>query len=394
MPGPLEGVRVLDLSQIVSGPFAAMMLGDLGAEVVKVEPIGVGDPIRLSDFRRGGLQALYVNNNRGKRLITLNVTTDEGRAIVLDLAAGSDVVIQNMRPGVVDRLGVGYEACRARNPKIVYCSISGYGTTGPWAHRPVLDPVIQGVTGIVARQQSADIPIPDLVRMVIADKWTAQTAAQAITAALFRRERSGEGQHIDLAMLDTALYLSWPDLMMDRTFVGDGVEGVLRITDVYQLTDCADGKLIYFTSSLAQRMGMYRALGRPDLCDDPRYNTPRLEPEHFVSLGTVLRDEFAKVKRDEILARLVEHEVPCGPILDPDEMLENEQIVANGMLTEWEHPTAGTIRQPRWPAHFSGTPVEFRAECPLPGQDTEAILLELGRTPDEIAALRACECIA
>jgi crotonobetainyl-CoA:carnitine CoA-transferase CaiB-like acyl-CoA transferase len=258
----------------------------------------------------------------------------------------------------------------------------------------VLDPVIQGVTGIVARQQSEDIPIPDLVRMVIADKWTAQTAAQAITAALFRRERSGEGQHIDLAMLDTAVYLSWPDLMMDRTLIGDGVEGRLRITDVYQLTHCADGQLIYFSSSLAHRFGMFRALGRQDLCDDPRFNTPRLEPEHFLSLGTILRDEFAKVKRDEILALLVEHEVPCGPILEPDEMLENEQIVHNGMLVEWEHPTAGTIRQPRPPAHFSETPLEFRAECPLPGQDTDAVLLELGRTPDEIAALRAANVVA
>jgi crotonobetainyl-CoA:carnitine CoA-transferase CaiB-like acyl-CoA transferase len=394
MSGPLEGVRVLDLSQIVSGPFAALILGDLGADVIKVEPIGVGDPIKLSDFRRGGLQALYVNNNRGKRLITLDVTSDEGRAIVLDLAATADVVIQNMRPGVVDRLGIGYEACRARNPKVVYCSISGYGTTGPWAQRPVLDPVIQGVTAIVSRQQSEDIPIPDLVRMVITDKWTAQMAAQAVTAALFRCERSGEGQHVDLAMLDTAVYLSWPDLMMDRTLIGDGVDGRLRITDVYQLTDCADGKLIYFTSSRTQRHGMFRALGRDDLCDDPRFNTERLEPDNFVALGTILRDEFAKQKRDEILARLVEHEVPCGPILDAEEMLENEQIVANDVITEWDHPTGGRVRQPRQPFHFSETPVEFRTGCPLPGEDTDAILQELGRTPEEIERLRAAEVVA
>jgi crotonobetainyl-CoA:carnitine CoA-transferase CaiB-like acyl-CoA transferase len=394
MPGPYDGVRVLDLSQIVSGPFAAMILGDLGAEVIKAEPIGVGDPIRLSDFRRGGLQALYVNNNRGKKLITLNVATDEGRAILLDLAATADVVIQNMRPGVVDRLGIGYEACKDRNPRVIYCSISGYGTTGPWAHRPVLDPVIQGVTGIVARQQSEAIPIPDLVRMVVADKWTAQMAAQAISAALFRRERSGEGQQIDLSMLDTAVYLSWPDLMMDHTLVGDDVEGVLRITDVYQLTDCADGKLIYFTASRTQRLGLLRALGRSDLCDDPRFSSDRMEPDDFMALGAILRDEFAKVNRDAILARLVEHEVPCGPILDADEVLENEQIVANDVLTEWEHPTAGRIRQPRQPIHFSGTPVDFRQECPLPGQDTDAILLELGRAPEEIAALRAAEIVA
>jgi crotonobetainyl-CoA:carnitine CoA-transferase CaiB-like acyl-CoA transferase len=394
MPGPFEGVRVLDLSQIVSGPYAAMILGDLGADVVKVEPLGLGDPLRLSDFRRAGMPALYLNANRGKQLMSVNVGSDEGRAIVLDLAAGADVVIQNMRPGVVDRLGIGYDACRARNPEVVYCSISGYGTDGPWAQRPVLDPVIQGVTGIVARQQSEAIPLPDLVRMVITDKWTAQMAAQAISAALFRRERSGEGQHLELAMLDTAIYLSWPDLMMDYTLVGDDVEGRLRIMDVYQLTECADGKLIYFTAALSQRLGLYRALGRADLCDDPRFNAQRLESDDFVALGAILRDEFAKVKRDDILARLVEHEVPCGPILEPEEVLENEQIVHNGTIVEWEHETAGRVRQPRQPVHFSKTPVDFRRDCPTPGRDTDAILLALGRTPDEIAALRAAEVIA
>jgi crotonobetainyl-CoA:carnitine CoA-transferase CaiB-like acyl-CoA transferase len=394
MPGPFEGVRVLDLSQIVSGPYAAMILGDLGAEVIKVEPLGLGDPLHLSDFRRAGMPALYLNTNRGKQLITVDLGSDDGRAIILDLAAGADVVIQNMRPGVVDRLGAGYDACRARNPEVIYCSISGYGTSGPWAQRPVLDPVIQGVTGIVARQQSEAIPLPDLVRMVITDKWTAQMAAQAISAALFRRERSGEGQHLELAMLDTAVYLSWPDLMMDHTLVGDDVDGRLRIMDVYQLTHCADGILIYFTASLTQRLGLYRALGRPDLCEDPRYSAARLASDDFVSLGMILRDEFAKVQRDDILARLVEHEVPCGPILEPDEVLENEQIVFNGTIVEWEHETAGRVRQPRQPIHFSKTPVDFRRDCPTPGRDTDSILLDLGRTPEEIAALRAAEVIA
>jgi crotonobetainyl-CoA:carnitine CoA-transferase CaiB-like acyl-CoA transferase len=258
----------------------------------------------------------------------------------------------------------------------------------------VLDPVIQGVTAIVDRQQSEAIPIPDLVRMVICDKWTAQTAAQAITAALFRRERSGEGQHIDLAMLDTASYISWPDLMVDRTFIGDGVEGRFRLTHVYQLTDCLDGKLIYFTSSLKQRLGMYRALGREDLCDDPRYNTVKVGGDDFLSLGRILADEFAKVKRDDILARLVEEQVPCGPILDADEMLENEQLIHNEVLVEWEHPVGGKVRSPRMPAHFSGTPLEFRTGCAMPGEDTDAILLELGHTPEEIAALRAADVIA
>jgi crotonobetainyl-CoA:carnitine CoA-transferase CaiB-like acyl-CoA transferase len=390
MGGPLDGVRVLDLSQIVSGPFAAMMLSDLGADVIKVEPTHARDPIRQGFFTRGGLPALYLNNNRGKRVIGADIRSDGGRDIVLELAERADVVIQNMRPGVVDRLGVGYDDCKKRNDSIVYCSISGYGSTGPWAQRPVLDPVIQGLTGIVARQKSEAIPIPDLVRMVIADKWAAQMATQAILAALFRKERSGQGQHVELSMLDTALYLSWPDLMMDHTLVGEGVSGGLRVVDIYQLTDCADAKLIYFCSSNAQLMGVLRALNREELCEDPRFSSSEAvgEPENFEALGRIIVDEFAKVRRDDILARLTENDVPCGPILEPSEVPENEQIRANGSLVEWEHPEAGWLRQPRSPLHFSVTPAEFKSGCAQVGQHTDQILNELGRTPAQIAALR------
>lgn len=396
MGGPLAGVRVLDLSQIVSGPFAAMMLSDLGAEVIKVEPTHAKDPIRQGFFLRGGIPALYLNNNRGKRVIGADIRTEAGRELVLELAARSDVVIQNMRPGVVERLGIGYEDCKKRNDAVVYCSITGYGAAGPWAQRPVLDPVIQGITGIVARQKSEALPIPDLVRMVIADKWAAQMATQAILAALFQKERSGQGQHVELSMLDTALYLSWPDLMVDHTLVGEGISGGLRVVDIYQLTDCADGKLIYFCGNSAQTMGLLRALNRPELCDDPRFSTSEAvgQPENFEALGRIIVDEFAKFNRDVILTRLVEHDVPSGPILEPTEVPENEQIRANGSLVEWEHPEAGLVRQPRSPLHFSATPTEFKTGCAQVGQHTEEIMRELGRSPDEITALRSSGVIA
>jgi crotonobetainyl-CoA:carnitine CoA-transferase CaiB-like acyl-CoA transferase len=390
MSGPLDGVRVLDLSQIVSGPFAAMMLSDLGADVIKVEPTDARDPIRQGFFMRGGLPALYLNNNRGKRVIGANMRSRAGCDIVLELAERADVVIQNMRPGVADRLGVGYGECKKRNSSIVYCSISGYGTGGPWAQRPVLDPVIQGVVGIVARQKSEAIPIPDLVRMVVADKWAAQMATQAVLAALYRKERTGEGQHVELSMLDTALYLSWPDLMMDYTLIGEDVSGGLRVVDIYQLTDCADAKLIYFCSSNAQLMGVLRALNRPELCEDPRFSSSEavVQPENFEALGRIIVDEFAKVRRDDVLERLIENDVPCGPILEPTEVPDNEQIRANEALVEWEHPEAGVIRQPRSPLHFSATPTDFKTGCAQIGQHTDEVLRELGRTPDDIAELR------
>lgn len=396
MSGPLEGVRVLDLSQIVSGPLAAMMLSDLGAEVVKVEPTVARDPIRQGFFMRGGLPALYLNNNRGKRVIAADIRSDAGRDIVLDLAERADIVIQNMRPGVADRLGVGYGACRGRNEAIVYCSISGYGTNGPWSQRPVLDPVIQGLTGIVARQKSEAIPIPDLVRMVIADKWAAQMATQAVLAALFRKERSGEGQHVELSMLDSALYVSWPDLMMDHTLIGEGVSGGLRVVDIYQITDCADGKLIYFCANDAQRKGLLRALGHAELCEDPRFATSEAagKPENFEALGRIIVDAFAEARRDDILAQLADNDVPSGPILEPTEVPENEQIRASGSLVEWDHPEAGRVRQPRAPAIFSGTPTIFKTGCAQVGEHTEEILIEIGRSAEEITALRAAGQVA
>ena len=396
MSGPLDGVRVLDLSQIVSGPYSAMMLSDLGADVIKVEPTEATDPLRTGLFARGGLPSLYLNNNRGKRVISLDIRSEAGRDIVLDLAERADVVVQNMRPGVADRLGVGYTDCKKRNASIVYCSISGYGTEGPWAQRPVLDPVIQGIVGIVARQKSEAIPLPDLVRMVIADKWAAQMATQSILAALYCLERTGEGQHIELSMLDTALYLSWPDLMMDYTLLGEGVSSGLRVVDIYQLTDCIDAKLIYFCANNTQLRGVLHALNRGDLCDDPRFSTSEAltKPENFEALGRIIVDEFAKVRRDHVLARLTENDVPCGPILEPTEVPDNEQIIANDSLVEWEHPEAGRIRQPRSPAHFSCTPTEFKTGCAQIGQHTDEILQELGMTANGIAALRKSGTIA
>ena len=188
MPGPMDGYKIVDFSQVVSGPFATMLLADQGADVTKVEPLyGPGDVTRLLAYAKGGMSAFYLNNNRGKRSIGLDLGSDEGRHIALDLCKEADVVVQNFRPGAMTRLGLDYDAVKVVNPNVIYCTISGFGPTGPYSDRPVLDPVIQGLTGIISRQMNPEIPFPDLVRNLYADKSSALTAAQAITAALLVR---------------------------------------------------------------------------------------------------------------------------------------------------------------------------------------------------------------
>ena len=390
--GPLSGYRVLDLSQVVSGPFATMLMADQGAEVIKVEPSNtLGDVTRLQAYAKGGLPAFYVNNNRGKRTIAVDLQTDAGRELVLEMAANADVVVQNFRPGAIDRLGLGYEDVRAVNPEVVYCSISGFGPDGPYSDRPVLDPVIQGLAGVISRQLNPDIPFPDLVRNLYADKSTALTVAQAITAALLVRERTGSGQHVEVPMIDACLYFFWPDGMMDKTLVDDDASPGFLLSSVYSLSEASDGKFVYFVASDPQRHALYDALERPEWKEDPRFCSMKAttDPANFQALGAMLAQRFAELTVAEVLERLWAHEVPSGPILDADQMLVDPQILHNETLVQWQHPLAGTIRQPRPAARFSLTPAGVAASASLKGGDTDEILSELGRSPEQIAGLRA-----
>lgn len=392
MPGPLDGVKVVDLSQVVAGPFAAMLMADQGAEVVKVEPTaGLGDLTRLPSFDKGGLGAFYLNNNRGKRCLSLDLSQQAAQQIVLDLCRDSDVFIENFRPGATARLGLGYDAVKEVNPDIVYLSINGFGSTGPYSKRPVLDPVIQGLCGIIDRQVNPQIPFPDMVRNLYCDKSTAMQAAQAVTAALYAREKGAGGQFIEIPMIDAGMYMFWPDGMMDMTMMDDDANGGIRLATVYNLTECSDGKIVYFAASDAQRNGVSIALGHPEWAEDERFNSMTAlaaNPENFVLLGEMLTEAFAQLTCDEALASLIEADVPCGPVLTAEEAVVNEQIEHNGTLVQWQHPTAGTVRQPKPAARFSKTPAEVAASASLRGEDNDAILRELGRSDDDIAALR------
>lgn len=386
MAGPLAGVSILDLSQVVAGPLATQILAEQGAQVIKVEPIG-GELTRTTgpDHVRG----LYANCNRGKRCIGVDVTTAVGLDLVLELASRADVVVQNFRPGVVERLGLDYAAMQARNPDIIYASVSGFGTTGPYRQRAVLDPVIQGLTGMVHSQVSEALPFPDLMRTLVADKATAHTVAQSITAALFARSQGAGGQHIELAMLDAALSWFWPDGMADLTHTS-GLR-VHRPQDLYQLIDTADGQVVYYLATAGQLEGMWKVLGRDDLLADENYCKPgklTAEPERAEHAMTAIRVGLASMTTAAVVEKMAEHSVPCGPVLERDQVMNDPQVVNNGVIHEWTHPTADGLRQAGPPGTWSATQPTFVAQIGLAGEHTDDVLRELGHDDAGIAALR------
>ncbi|MEZ5245419.1 MAG: CoA transferase [Acidimicrobiales bacterium] len=374
--GPMSGIRILDITQVVAGPLATQMLAEQGAEVIKIEPLG-GELLRLG--LRHGFPPLFANDNRGKRSVAIDTTTETGRDLVLELARDADVFIENFRPGVSERLGLGEAAVRGVAPDIVYVSVTGFGPTGPYAERACLDPVIQGLTGMVHGQTSRDLPFPDLIRTLVADKTTAYTAAQAISAALFARERGAGGQHIEIAMLDAVLAWFWPDGMSDFTLPDDPLPR-RRASDNYRLTDTADGQIIYYLASTDQVRGMWRALGRDDLLADDRYNHIGLgaDPEALAFVGATIVEEIGKLTTDEAIERLARESVPAGPIHERADVLTDPQIVHNELIVEWQHPDLGRVRQVRPPVVFHGTPTTMLHQIEDIGTSTRSVLHRAG----------------
>jgi formyl-CoA transferase len=399
----LEGIRVLDLTRVLAGPWAAQNLADLGAEVIKVERPGEGDDTRrwgppwLKDREGRDTKeaAYYLAANRGKRSLTLDIAKPEGQAVARELAAKCDVVMENFKVGDLKRYGLDFASLSAKDPRLVYCSITGFGQTGPYAERPGYDFIIQGMGGLMSiTGERDDLPGggPQKVGVAVSDLFTGLFASNAIVAALFHRERTGAGQYIDLALLDCQVAML---ANMNTSYLASG-EPPVRLGNAhqsivpYQVFQASDGYFIVAVGNDTQYVRFCDALETPALATDPRYAT---NPERVRNRDALVAQIASLVVRRpaaEWLERLEAAEVPCGPIRNLAEVFADEHVIARGLEVRVPHADAGQVRLVANPMRFSATPVSYEAPPPRLGEHTDDILAQvLGYDAQQIRELRA-----
>ena len=394
--GALTGLTVLDLTRVLSGPFATMTLADLGADVVKIEQPGTGDDTRQwGPPFQGDEAAYFLSVNRNKRSLAVDLKLTDGLALVRDLARRADVVVENFRPGTAARLGLGYDDLSADNPGLVYASISGYGQTGPDSHRAGYDAIAQARSVIMSVTGEADGP-PVRVGVSSADLVAGMWAVIGILAALRERDRSGQGQWVDISLLDGSV--SW------LTYVAAGYfatgtrpprYGSAHPTIApYQGFATKDGELMLAVGNDAIWRRFAPAAGLDDLVDDPRFATNPLRVSHRDELLPLVADAMASRTSAQWVEVLDAAGVPVGPIQTVDEVVTDPQVLARGMVGEVEHPTAGTLRTIGCPVRLTATPPQVRTAPPLLGQHTDDVLAELGVDAERLTALRASGAVA
>ena len=380
---PLSGLRVLDFSRLFAGPYAALTLADLGAEVVKVEPPAGDDARTFGPPFLGGEGMNFMALNRGKRSIVLDLKTAGGRLAAHRLAGASDVVIENFRPGVASRLGIGEQELRAANPRLVYCAISGFGDSGGYRDRPALDIILQAMGGVMDRQGRGGRP--DLMVITVADTYAAALAVQSILAALYARERTGSGQHVQVTLLEALI------AAQGYRIISPAAETMLPAVDdvcPYQAFQAGDGRwLAIATVSQRNWQSLCQALGRPDLLADERFATNPSRVQHRDELIPQLETAFQARDREVWLKALKEAGVPAGPVRTVEDVLDDPWFRQQGTIIETQHPAAGRLRTLGSPLHLSATPARAHGAAPLLGQHTHEVLKEIGFSEDEIDRL-------
>ena len=384
---PLEGIKVIEFSTMITASFAAMMMAEQGASVTKVEPIELGDPMRFLGSNKGGISALFANFNRGKKSLRLDIKEEKGKEVIRKLVKDADVILCNFRPGIMDKLGLGSDALRKHNPRLIYAAITGFGTEGPEKNRPAYDPIIQAQAGFAAVQGQGKEG-PELVRNLVCDKITAYTACQAVTAALYVREKTGEGQHIDLSMMDAGLFFVFGDGFMHETLLDEDAEELPPLSQLlYDLTETKDGGITMSAANSAQQIGLFTALDQLHLLADERFNSQEKLVAHYEELKEILRDKFLEFETDEILRRLSDNDVPAAKCLGYQDVFDHVQYEANETVGIVDHPILGKMKQVKMPAKFEGKRLEPAHGCPAHGEHTAELLNSLGYSKTEIDEL-------
>ena len=389
----LDGVRVLDVTQVMAGPFCAMLLCDMGADVIKVES-PAGDSSRRMAGAGGDDSASFNAVNRGKRGIVIDLKAPGGPAVLRRLASAADVFVENYRPGVLARLGLDGASLRALNPRLIHASISGYGQTGPAAHKGGFDLVAQGVSGLMSVTGEPDRP-PVKVGVPLTDLGAGLFAVCGILAALHARERTGEGQLVDTSLVDAGVALSvWEATeLFSRGVVPGPLGSAHRMSAPYQAVRCKDGYITLGAANDRIFRRLAALLGHPEWLEDARFESDSVRVSNRTVLGQLIETVTSEESREYWLERLEAHDVPCGPINDYREVMQDPQVRAREMVVETRHPTLGTLSTLGTPIKLSGTPLTPGRPAPLLGQHTDEVLAGAGYGQEEIAALREAEVV-
>ena len=387
MSGPFKGVRVLELTSTVSGPFAGMMLADQGAEVIKIEPPGIGDLARFMGTIKEGMGAMFSTLNRNKKCICLDFKNDEDLSVLLELVSTADVLIENYRPGIVKKLGIDYQTLKKIKPDLIYCSISGYGQSGPYKEKKVYDPLIQGTVGIPHAQNGE---FPELIRTIIYDKVTGLTSAQAISAALYQKSNGEGGQYLPISMMESALYYNWPDLMMNHTFEEGGIN-LGELADLFEVYETKDGGVVLIIIANDEVFTKFCEVFSLSLHLDEKYN-------NLVSRiinKEELTEEINKITRNlsskELEDKMDNAEISASLCNDLNKVHLDPQVIEQGSIVEIDHPELGKMRMPKPPANLKGQKEFPRTLAPILGFDNRQILEELKVENDIIVRMEERE---